>query len=191
MASPAQILLDGGVGVVPTDTLYGLVAAAKDPSAVARIFELKQRDSAKPLIVLIPSESSLAEFGIVPTETQSTILRKLWPGPISVILDCPREEFAHLHRGTHAVAFRMPALPTLRALLSRTGPLVAPSANPEGCPPAATIAEARAYFGDAVDFYEDGGTRSGLPSTLVRFSGAAVEVVRRGAGDIPLLPTAE
>ena len=71
----------------------------------------------------------------------------------------------------------MPAKPSLRRLVRQTGPLVAPSANPQGLDPAQTVAQARAYFGDTVDFYRRGQT-SNQASRLIRITGATVEVLR-------------
>ena len=68
-------------------------------------------------------------------------------------------------------------------LLKQTGPLVAPSVNPEGQSPAKNIAEARKYFGDKVDFYQDGGRLGSLSSTVISVSDGVHKVVRFGAGD--------
>jgi tRNA A37 threonylcarbamoyladenosine synthetase subunit TsaC/SUA5/YrdC len=73
----------------------------------------------------------------------------------------------------------------LRRLLKETGPLVAPSANWEGWPPAVTISQARRYFGTAVEFYFDGGRRPSQPSTLVALRGGTMLVLRKGAGALP------
>jgi len=75
----------------------------------------------------------------------------------------------------------LPKDPALQHLLAESGPLIAPSANPEGEPPAATIEDARNYFGDQVDLYLDGGTREGSPSTLMSMDEqGAVVVLRAG-----------
>ena len=71
--------------------------------------------------------------------------------PMSIILDCVDNKFEYLHRGTNTLAFRLPFSRTLRDLLNKTGPLIAPSANPEALFPAKNIKEARRYFGDVVD----------------------------------------
>jgi L-threonylcarbamoyladenylate synthase len=176
----AAILRTGGVGILPTDTLYGLIGSAFSKKAVARIYRLKKRNLKKPLIVLIGSFRDLARFGVKPDKKIFVILRCVWPGKISVILPCRNKKFRYLHRGTNTVAFRLPAKKSLRAFLKKTGPLVAPSANPEGLPPARTIREAKKYFGDTVDFYVDGGTLRSLPSTLIRIKNGSIVVKRRG-----------
>ena len=173
-----QMLKAGKVGIVPTDTLYGLSAGAFDAAACARIYALKGRDEGKPFIILIADMSDLSRFGIELTAVQKSYLDTVWPGPVSVILPCPHEEFTYLHRGTTTLAFRLPILPELRALLRETGPLVAPSANPQGLEPAHTLEEARAYFGDRVDFYIEGGRKDAKPSTIISLASGVPVVIR-------------
>lgn len=161
----ARILLSGGVGVLRTDTLYGIVAQASDEAAVRRVYALKGRDDDKSPIVLIASTDQL--FENLP-ETHRDYVAKVWPGPVSVIVpsnDAP----SWITRGNDSVAYRMPASDDLRKLLSVTGPLIAPSANPQGMQPAMNVREAKYYFGDQVDFYVDRGTvESREPSKLMR-----------------------
>src|SRR3989338_4790487 len=145
-----EFLQNGGVGILPTETLYGLVASAFDPDAVDRIYDLKQRHHNKPLIVLISDLAQLEQFGIVVSNQLEDKLRTYWPGPYSIILLTIDEQFEYIHRGTNSIGFRMPDESNLLDLITQTGPLVAPSANPEGLPPARTISEARAYFGTDV-----------------------------------------
>lgn len=171
-------LRSGGVGILPTDTLYGLVGSAFLPEAVERIYELKQRSAERPLIVLIADIEDVEQFGVVLPEELSNRLSLYWPGPYSIVLPTVDEEFAYLHRGGWTIAFRLPDKEDLRELIRETGPLVAPSANIERRPPARTIEEAKKYFGTDVDFYIDGGELSGKPSTVLELSGDEIKVVR-------------
>jgi L-threonylcarbamoyladenylate synthase len=178
----ALFLNDGGIGVTPTDTLYGLVASALDPDAVERVYRVRGRDEGKPCIVLIADISELEQFNLeLGGSSTSKWLERLWPGKVSMILPCPDERFAYLHRGTGTIAFRLPDKPELREFLRETGPLIAPSANPQGMAPAKTVVEAEAYFGDDVDFYVDGGMLAGEPSTVVKFEDEKLMVIREGA----------
>lgn len=169
------VLSRGGVAVIRTDTLYGLVASADNSLAVEKIYRLKHRDQAKSPIVLIADMSQLYE---APTPDTLDTLRLMWPGPYSIILPSERAP-AWLRRDNYSVAYRVPAVDELRALLLRTGPLIAPSANPEGLAPAMSIEEAVEYFGEAVDLYVDGGlVTDARPSTLLRFTGNTFERLR-------------
>ena len=132
------------------------------------------------MIVLISSLDDLKLFKIKLNDKERTVITELWPGRVSVILNCPYPEFRYLHRGTDTVAFRLPEKNQLIDLLKEVGPLVAPSANPEGKEPAKTIEEAKGYFGDKVDFYLDEGQVLGLPSTLVAVENGKPVVKRSG-----------
>ena len=168
------MLLSGGIGVIRTDTLYGLVASAGNQVAVERVYALKSRDEKKSPIVLMGSVDQLFDAVDTPSMFES-----YWPGKVSIILpstDSP----SWIQRDNRSVAYRLPDNSGLQHLLKTTGPLIAPSANPEGQTPASTINDAVAYFGDAVDFYVDGGTvTNNEPSKLIRFlKNGAVEVLR-------------
>ena len=162
-----KIIRKGGIGVMPTDTLYGLVGSALSKNVVEKIYKVRKRNPKKPMIVLISSIADLKKFDVVPEKRVMHVLKKVWPGPVSVILKCESKKYAYLHRGTHTLAFRVPKQLWLRALLKKTGPLVAPSANIEGQPPAHTIEEAHAYFGTKVDGYYDRGILKNPPSLLI------------------------
>lgn len=179
METAAEILLQGGIGVLATDTLYGIVGSALSSETVDRIYETKQRNHTKPLIVLITQMEDVEQFGVVLSDKLITQLEQYWPGPYSILLPTIDDQFEYIHRGTDQIAFRMPDKDDLRALLQVTGPLVAPSANMEGMPPAQTISEARNYFGTDVDFYIDEGERKNKPSTILSFDGDDV-LVQRG-----------
>jgi L-threonylcarbamoyladenylate synthase len=174
----ATMITQGAVGVFPTDTLYGLIGSALDPDAVERIYFLKQRNPTKPLIVLINDISTLESFGVELSQALEARLRTYWPGPYSVVLPIIDDQFEYLSRGHDTIAFRFPDNEQLRELISSAGPLVAPSANPEGRPPATSVEEARAYFGSDAEFYVDGGTLEGPPSTLIEFDGNEVKTLR-------------
>lgn len=178
---------EGKIAIIPTDTLYGIVGSALNPETVQKIYTIRKRNPDKPCIILISSLGDLSQLGIDLTPDEESLLQKIWPAPVSVVLPCPHPELEYLHRGTDTLAVRMPDDPLLREILAQTGPLIAPSANPEGQEPAHTIAEAKAYFGDEVDFYYDLGNLHGEPSTLITLTNGTITILRHGAGD-KLLP---
>jgi len=169
-------LKNGGVAVIATDTIYGVVGQALKPETVERIYTIKRRTPTKPFIILVDSADRLRDFGVEMTSQLTHELANVWPGPVSVIVPCD-PKFEYLHRGTGELAFRLPTKPELQARLTETGPLVAPSANPEGLEPAKNVDEATAYFGDEVDAYESGKT-TGKPSRIIRIVNDDIEVIR-------------
>lgn len=183
-ARAASIIKKGGIGVLPTDTLYGIVGSALIPAAVEKIYVLRKRNKSKPMVVLISSFQDLAQFGIRLNAQTKRLSQRLWQHPVSIIFPCKNKKFYYLHRGKNSLAFRVPDHSTLKGFLKKTGPLVAPSANVESKPPAQTITQARAYFRDAVDFYIDDGKKKSKPSTLISIVQGKVIVRRKGAFQI-------
>lgn len=175
----ADVLRQGGVGVIPTDTIYGIVGAASEKKTVERIYKLRRRNSEKPFIILISAIADLKKFGVKLDKYHQAFLKEAWPGPISVILSAPDKKLAYLHRGKKSLALRLPSEPALCALIKKTGPLVAPSANWEGERPARTIKEAQKFFGPDVEFYMDAGRIVSKASTLIDFTGKEPVVLRK------------
>ena len=175
----AKLLHKGQVGVGPTDTLYGLLAKAGSRAAVERLYEIKKRRPMKPFIILINDLDQLSHFDCYPTEEELAVLRRYWPGPSSFILPVKdSNDLDYLTRGTGKLAFRHPNRQQLLELIDLTGPLVAPSANPEGLEPAQTVIEAETYFGDRVDFYVDDGLLPGPASELFELIGNDLKQLR-------------
>lgn len=175
-----RIILGGGVGVLKTDTLYGLVGSALSKRAVWRIYKLKRRSPKKPFIILISSIKDLLIFEIKIDFITRKILNRFWPGRISIILPCSSPNLLYLHRGVNSLAFRVPANERLIKFLRKTGPLIAPSVNLEGLKPAQTIKKAKKYFGNKVDFYVDSGKSSATPSTLIAIKDRNIIIERKG-----------
>ena len=177
-----ELLKAGKIGVMATDTIYGIVGSALNPATVEEIYELRHREKDKPFIVLISSLEDLKMFEVSLSKEQKEFLDKNWPNPLSVILAVNNEKFKYLHRGKNSLAFRMPQEEKLRKLLKETGPLVAPSANPAGSKPAETLAEAKEYFGSRVSFYEEGGRLKSKPSTIIRlYEDGSIIMLRQGS----------
>ena len=175
----SNLRTDGAIGVIPTDTVYGLVARATDRQAVEHLYEAKNRED-KPGTLVAADISQLEELGLKHRYLKA--VEDFWPGAISVIIPCGDPSLAYLHRGKMSLAVRIPDSKELRMLLQKTGPLLTTSANHPGEPPATTAASAKEYFGDTVDFYADGGDLSDHePSTIIRIVDDAIEVIRQGA----------
>lgn len=168
----------GAVGVLPTDTVYGLVCSVNNRDAVARLYALKHRHH-KPGTIIAASPDQLINLGIR-KQNLSKVLR-YWPGPVSVVVPDTRS-LGYLDLGMQSLAVRVTDDKTLLALLNQTGPLLTTSANLPGQPTATSLDEAYRYFKESVDFYVDGGDYRGRPaSTLIRLVDGKIEVLRPGA----------
>lgn len=174
-----KLTADGAIGVIPTDTVYGVVARAADQTAVARLYQLKHREG-KPGTLIAADLQQLEALGLKHRYLKA--VEQYWPGAVSVVIPCADPQLEYLHQGKMSLPVRLPEPEELRALLVQTGPLLTSSANHPGEPTSTTIDQARAYFGDKVDFYVDGGDLSdNQPSTIIRIVDDAIEVLRRGA----------
>lgn len=173
----ASLLQAGAVGIMPTDTVYGLVTIASNPQSVERFYGLKQREQ-KPGTLIAASIDQLLALGVSQSDIDK--VSKWWPNPLSAVLAVNGSD--HLHQGVGTLAMRVVASPQIRKLLKQTGPLITSSANQPGQPPSTTVQEAINYFGDSVDFYVDGGEiKDALPSTIIRPSAEGIEILRQGS----------
>ncbi len=177
-----ELLKNGGVGFMPSDTVYGLSARALDETVVDKIYHVKQRDDGKPCIVLISNVDQAVQIGIDPKDLK--MVEKYWPAPLTFIAPAQSSPF-HLHRGLGTLAVRIPASDSLRDLIRKTGPIVSTSANIQDEPVAHTPQHAKEIFDEHLDFYVDGGEKSGLASTIVKLSSGHLEILREGAWQIP------
>lgn len=161
------------VAVIKTDTLYGIIASADSEVAVEKVFHLKNRNRSKACIVLIADTSNL-KYGDTIAEWSEK-----YEGPVSVIVPASYEP-DWITRGGDSVAYRIPKNQRVIDILRATGPVIAPSANPEGLEPARDIAEAKGYFGQGVAIYQDDGPTSEniKPSTIIKISGDKIDIIR-------------
>jgi tRNA threonylcarbamoyl adenosine modification protein (Sua5/YciO/YrdC/YwlC family) len=172
VAAAAEVLLNGGVVAIPTDTVYGLAADVSRPEAIEWIFELKQRprDVQVPVLVAnVPQARGLAVFAATYVER---LVDRFWPGALTVVLD--RLD------GSGTVGLRCPDHAAVQELCRRVGPLAATSANRHGEPPLTTAAAVLGVFGESVAVV-DGGTCDGEPSTVVDCTGSEPVLLREGA----------
>lgn len=175
----SDLLKKGEVGVIPTDTVYGIVGSALNPKTVEEVYRLRKRATDKPMIILVSSIDDLEKFDVQITPEQRKFLQKNWPNPVSVILPVKNEKLKYLHRGKNSLAFRIPKDEKLLNLLKEVGPLVAPSANYANEKPAQTLDEAKKYFGDRISFYTDGGRLKLKPSTIIQLYEDGTRIVLR------------
>jgi L-threonylcarbamoyladenylate synthase len=174
-----ELLKPVAVGIIPTDTVYGIVARAADSAATVRLYNLKARET-KPGTVIAADLEQLEALGLKHRYLKA--VEQFWPGAVSVVIPVSNPELEYLHQGKMSLAVRIPNDAKLQKLLRQTGPLITSSANLPGHPVSTTINQAKAVFGDKVDFYEDGGDLSNhQPSTIIRIVDDAVEVLRPGA----------
>jgi L-threonylcarbamoyladenylate synthase len=177
----AKLLASGGLVALPTETVYGLGAAALDPLACAKIFEVKERPLSDPLIVHLPGVEWLERLSR-PGELARRLAKEFWPGPLTMVL--PRTELASdlVTSGQSTVALRMSADPIFRQIAQRYGkPIAAPSANRFGRISPTTAADVMKELGGRIPLIVDGGCCvHGLESTIVLVREQRAEILRSG-----------
>jgi len=183
----ARLIRSGGLVAFPTETVYGLGADATNDSAVARIFEAKQRPVFNPLIVHSPTSPEVWKYA-QDSRRAHALADAFWPGAMTMVL--PRKAKNNLSllvsAGLPSVAMRVPAHAGARDLLRLSGrPIAAPSANRSGRISPTTAQHVAESLGDAVDLILDGGPcRIGVESTIIDVTGERVVLLRPGG--VPL-----
>ena len=186
LMAAAEAVLRGGVIAFPTDTLYGLGCSLFDVSAVEMVARLKRRDPSLAVISLIPEPRQAHGLALEMTAAAERLIRKYWPGPLSLIFRAAPIVPQRVRGAGGTVALRCPRHTLSQRLLDHIGgPVVASSANLSGQPPAETAEQVVRIFGNQLDLVIDGGPRrGGLPSTLVDVSDERPRLLRRGALDV-------
>ena len=178
----AGILRAGGVVAFPTETVYGLGADAASAAAVARVFAVKGRPRAHPLIVHLARAEQLDRWADAPSDDARALAAAFWPGPLTLIARRAAGVLDDVTGGAPTVGLRVPAHPVAHALLETFGGgIAAPSANRFGAVSPTTAAHVIADLGDDVDYVLDGGPCDvGVESTIVDVSGDHPALLRPG-----------
>ena len=182
IARAAELLRHGDLVAFPTETVYGLGAAATQAEAVARIFAAKGRPVDHPLIVHLPDESHVPRWVREWPEGARALAESFWPGPLTLILPRAGQVADFITGGQDSVGLRVPSHPVARALLASFGDgIAAPSANRFGRISPTTAQHVADDLGDAVSMILDGGPcEVGIESTIVAFVAAAPVLLRPG-----------
>ncbi|MBR5539858.1 MAG: threonylcarbamoyl-AMP synthase [Clostridia bacterium] len=184
----ADLLKNGELVAIPTETVYGLAADAKNGVAVKNIFKAKGRPADNPLIVHIAHRDQLNELVADVPPMAQTLVRAFWPGPLTMIFkkaSCIPDEVS---AGLDTVAVRMPSHPIARRIIELSCPLAAPSANRSGIPSPTEAARVAEDMDGRIAAVVDGGAcEVGVESTVVDVTGDCVRVLRPGAVTVEML----
>ena len=175
------LLRRGGIIGFPTDTAYGLGVDPFNEAAVDRLFSVKGRPEAKPILLLVDS-IAMAESVSQPPQTFRDVVEKFWPGPLTLVLQARSQIPMKVTAGTKTIGLRWPAAAFANNLVGRFGqPLTATSANRSGEPSTVTADEVCSQLGASLDALVDGGSlpaRGG--STLLDLTVDPPLVLREG-----------
>ncbi|MDD6225478.1 MAG: L-threonylcarbamoyladenylate synthase [bacterium] len=196
----AEIIKNGGLVGMPTETVYGLGANALNPKAVLDIFKAKGRPADNPLIVHISDVSQIEKFSLAEEIPENAIIlaKKFWPGPLTMIVKKGKAVPDEVSAGLDTVAIRFPSHPVAQKLISFAGlPVAAPSANLSGSPSPTTPQHVMRDLKGKIPAIIDGGICNvGLESTvitlaenpprLLRPGGITLEQLRDALGEVAL-----
>ena len=177
-----QLLLEGQLVAIPTETVYGLGANALDELAVTEVFKAKNRPDFDPLIIHVPSIDAVTRYAKSFPPAARKLAEKFWPGPLTLLLEKKDNIPDLVTSGLPSVGIRCPDHPLTHALLDILEfPLAAPSANPFGYVSPTTPEHVQKQLGDKIPYILDGGPcQVGIESTIVGFDNADPIVYRRG-----------
>jgi L-threonylcarbamoyladenylate synthase len=164
-----KILHNGGVAVVPTDTVYGLVCDGLNEEAKKKIFKIKGRSEEKPLIGFVDTIKKVQRFAEIPEE-KVPLIKRDWPGKKTFVLKS-KETISYMTAGTGTIAFRIPDHIFLLKLLKRFDTLASTSANISGQKAPSSIEEIPDKLKEKVDIVIDGGITPGIPSSIIDLTG--------------------
>lgn len=176
------VLKNGGIVAYPTETFYALGVKYDIEPALKKLYEIKQRPKEKAMPLIIGSVEQLPLLTDCISDSAKDLTARFWPGPLTILFNARSVLSGYITSG-NKVAVRVPGESFALELAKIAGfPITATSANISGMPPADSASMIMDYFDDAVDLIIDGGgTKGGLPSTIVDITGNAPRILRRGA----------
>jgi L-threonylcarbamoyladenylate synthase len=179
----AQVILNGGVVIYPTETIYGLGANALEPKVVEKVYSIKERTKSNPILVLIPDRSALDELTLEVPEVADKLISAFWPGPLTIVFKAAPVISSILTAGSGKLGIRLSSDKFCSELLRICGiPITSTSANLSGEANPNSIAMINRKVLDGVDLIVDGGTLSSkVPSTVVDVASGKLELIREGA----------
>ena len=179
----AEIIAQGGLVAVPTETVYGLAGNGLNEAAVNNIYEVKGRPTVKPLSLMVPDASAMELYCVDVPEQARLLAKKYWPGPLTIVLNAKDNIPSIVLAGGTTVGLRCPDHPLTLKLLTESGlPLAAPSANPSSEESPKTAEKVIEYFNGKIEAVIDGGPCGiGTESTIIDMSSVPYRILRQGA----------
>lgn len=182
MVPAAEIIKNGGLVAVPTETVYGLAANGLDRDAVMKIYAVKNRPEMKPISLLVFGMAEVEDFCQDIPASAYTLADRFWPGPLTMILFKKEKMPDIVTAGGDTVGVRCPDHPKTLEIIRLAGvPLAAPSANMSGAPSPKTVGEVLAVFDGKIEAAVDGGVCTvGIESTIVDMTVYPPRILRQG-----------
>lgn len=179
--STSSVLNNGGVIIYPTDTIYGIGCNALNSKSVDKIFTIKERDSSKPMLMLINNQQMLSNFVDDISIYANKIITKYWPGSVTLIFQANKSVPKNLLSEDGKIAFRWINNLFCNSIIEATGnPLISTSANISGQNSSNNFSELLKLFSSKVDLLIEGPTNSNISSTIIDTTISPPKILRQG-----------
>lgn len=184
----AESLQNNGVGIFPTDTVYGIGCKLDDEKALQKLFKIRNRPEEKAVLAVVDSVEMAEKYVIISEEVKTKLIQKYWPGGLTIVLPCKTDTVPSLARGGGmTLGIRQTNHPVLLELLKKVGvPIVAPSANFAGKPTPKSFADVDKNLLSLVDFAIDGICGGNMASTVIDCTVNPWKILREGAVEVKL-----
>ena len=180
MKEIVEVIKDGGVVIMPTDTIYGIIADATNECAIQRVYEMKKRNENKPMLMLVNGIEMLEKYVSSINDIERKLIDELWPGALTIIFK-KRNVSDLLTGGLDTVGIRFPDNELLIDIMNELNvPLLSTSVNVSGDESATCINNINNLILDSVDYVYDIGECKGEPSTIVVVDNNELKVLREG-----------
>lgn len=176
-----KVLRNGGLAIIPTDTVYGIIADATNENAIRKVFDIKKRTYDKPLIIMVSNLEMLTKYVDKISDLEKKIIEKYWPGRLTILFKKSKLVNGLINNNGDYVGIRLPDNKEIVKLIDKLGvPLVSTSANISDNGTATSIDMMGEELLNKIDYIYDGGEIIALPSTIIKADKGNIEYLREG-----------
>ena len=181
MNEVVNVIKEGGIVIMPTDTIYGIVADATNEIAIKRVFDMKKRNENKPMLMLVNGYEMLEKYVMGINDIEKKLIDRMWPGALTIIFK-KKNINDLLTGGLNTVGIRYPNNKMLIDIMNELDvPLLSTSVNVSGEDPATDVNYINEEILNKVDYVYNGGECKGSPSSIVIVNDDGIKVLREGA----------
>lgn len=176
-----EVINNGNIAVVPTDTVYGIIGDATNIDVIHKVYEIKKRDYSKPLILMVSSIDMLEKYVLEVNDIEKKLIDRYWPGKLTILFKKNNNIDDLITSGSNLVGIRYPDNKDLNELMNKLNkPLISTSCNISSKEVITSIDMLEEDISKHVSYVYDGGILSDSSSTIVRVNGGKIEIIRDG-----------
>ena len=176
-----EVINNGNIAVVPTDTVYGIIGDATNIDVIHKVYEVKKRDYSKPLILMVSSIDMLEKYVLEINDIEKKLIDRYWPGKLTILFKKNNNIDDLITSGSNLVGIRYPDNKDLNELMNKLNkPLISTSCNISSKEVITSIDMLEEDISKHVSYVYDGGVLSDTSSTIVRVNDGKIEILRDG-----------